>query len=120
MDWANLRPKLLMAAKDAKSPADTYSLIRYVLGEVDRHSSLFTPAEAEDLISAEASDFIAPSGKLVEGRLGYVALFGFQVIDETPVAVLIGEGTISAGEFTTISFRGRPNTRFFGKPSRGF
>ena len=38
---------------------------------------------------------------------------------ETPVAVLIGQGTVSAGEFTAISFRGRPNTRFFGKPSWG-
>jgi len=39
--------------------------------------------------------------------------------DETPVAVLIGPQTASSGEATTISFRGRPNTRFFGKPSYG-
>ena len=39
--------------------------------------------------------------------------------DETPVAVLIGPQTASAGESTAISFRGRPNTRFFGKPSYG-
>ncbi|HKY54481.1 MAG TPA: S41 family peptidase, partial [Anaerolineales bacterium] len=39
--------------------------------------------------------------------------------DETPVAVLIGPQTASAGEATAISFRGRPNTRFFGAASYG-
>jgi len=39
--------------------------------------------------------------------------------DETPVAVLIGPQTASSGEATAISFRGRLNTRFFGKPSYG-
>lgn len=37
-----------------------------------------------------------------------------------PVAVLIGSHTGSAGEFTAMSFEGRPNTRFFGAPSAGF
>jgi hypothetical protein len=37
-----------------------------------------------------------------------------------PVAVLIGPHTGSAGEFTAMSFEGRPNTRFFGSPSAGF
>jgi carboxyl-terminal processing protease len=37
-----------------------------------------------------------------------------------PVAVLIGPQTASAGEFTVMSFKGRPNTRFFGAPSAGF
>jgi C-terminal processing protease CtpA/Prc len=39
--------------------------------------------------------------------------------EETPVAVLIGPKTASSGEATALSFRGRPNTRFFGKPSYG-
>ena len=39
--------------------------------------------------------------------------------DETPVAVLIGPQTASAGEATAISFRGRLNTRFFGTASFG-
>ena len=37
-----------------------------------------------------------------------------------PVAVLIGPGTGSSGEFTAIAFRGRPNTMFFGAPTAGF
>jgi carboxyl-terminal processing protease len=37
-----------------------------------------------------------------------------------PVAVLIGRGTQSSGEFTAMAFRGRPNTMFFGAPTGGF
>jgi C-terminal processing protease CtpA/Prc len=39
--------------------------------------------------------------------------------DEIPVAVLIGSQTASSGEATAISFHGRPNTQFFGRPSHG-
>jgi carboxyl-terminal processing protease len=39
--------------------------------------------------------------------------------EATPVAVLIGPQTASSGEATALSFRGRPNTRFFGQPSYG-
>ena len=39
---------------------------------------------------------------------------------ELPVAVLIGSSTASAGEFTGMSFEGRPDTRFFGSPSAGY
>ena len=37
-----------------------------------------------------------------------------------PVAVLIGPSTVSAGEYTAMSFKGRSNTRFFGAPTGGF
>lgn len=37
-----------------------------------------------------------------------------------PVAVLLGPMTISAGEYTAMSFEGRAHTRFFGSPSGGF
>ena len=37
-----------------------------------------------------------------------------------PVAVLIGPSTASAGEFTAMSFKGRPVTSFFGAPSAGW
>jgi C-terminal processing protease CtpA/Prc len=37
-----------------------------------------------------------------------------------PLAVLIGPMTMSAGEFTAMSFEGRANTRFFGSPTGGF
>ncbi len=43
-----------------------------------------------------------------------------EALSAIPVAVLIGPGTVSAGEFTAIAFRGRPNTKFFGAPTAGF
>jgi hypothetical protein len=36
-----------------------------------------------------------------------------------PVAVLIGPGTGSSGESTTVAFEGRPRTRVFGQPTLG-
>lgn len=36
-----------------------------------------------------------------------------------PVAVLTSQGTASAGEAVVVAFRGRPNTRSFGTPTRG-
>ncbi len=36
-----------------------------------------------------------------------------------PVAVLTGQHTASAGEATALAFRGRPQTRSFGEPTRG-
>lgn len=38
---------------------------------------------------------------------------------DAPVAVLTSSLTASAGEATTIAFRGRANTRSFGEPTRG-
>ncbi len=37
-----------------------------------------------------------------------------------PVAVLIDRDTASSGEFTAMSFEGRPHTRFFGEPTAGY
>jgi Peptidase family S41 len=38
---------------------------------------------------------------------------------DVPIAILIGDNTSSSGEFGSIMFYGRPNTRFFGKKSSG-
>lgn len=38
---------------------------------------------------------------------------------DLPIAVLIGEQTMSSGEAAAISFIGKKNTKFFGKPTRG-
>ena len=37
-----------------------------------------------------------------------------------PVAVLLGADTKNVGEAVAIAFEGRPHTRFFGAPTRGF
>jgi len=39
---------------------------------------------------------------------------------QPPVAILIGPGTVSAGEDAAIAFIGRPDVRFFGEPSGGY
>lgn len=42
-----------------------------------------------------------------------------EVKQSAKVAVLIGPHTASSGETMAVMFKGRPNTRFFGKPSLG-
>ena len=65
-------------AIDAKKPADTYSAIQYVLkGLHDRHSFFITP---ERLATDEdTTDIPMPTGKLINGNIGYVTVpsFGF-------------------------------------------
>ncbi len=46
------------------------------------------------------------------------ATFHLQATDP-PIAVLTGPDTASSGEAVVVAFRGRPNTRFFGKPTAG-
>ncbi|HEU0296288.1 MAG TPA: S41 family peptidase [Anaerolineales bacterium] len=61
-------------------------------------------------------------GQAWEGDMSHARVSHPEILfdpDETPVAVLIGPQTASSGEATAISFRGRPNTRFFGEPSYG-
>lgn len=38
----------------------------------------------------------------------------------TPIAVILGPGTASSGEFVAMSLKGQPGVRFFGTPSAGF
>ena len=214
VDWVKLRAMAVTFEKFAKTPADTYDTINYALRQLgDHHSFFLAPEYANQLNTSTASDFPAPEGKVLEEKIGYVAVFEFGaqakaetteyadhiqniiieldqysicgwIVDlsqnqggnmypmiaglgaligegklgsfktasgqishwyyrdghagighvpfarvsqpkllfdpaETPVAVLIGPQTASSGEATAISFRGRPNTRFFGRPSAG-
>lgn len=214
LDWVQVRADAFAATKDAKTPADTYDTIRDVLKQLNDHHSFFvTPEDAKQMNNSTTEDYPAPKGKILEDRVGYVAIFQFngQAEDEvnkyadeiqsfimeqakqpacgwivdlsedlggnmypmiaglgalvgegdlgsfkdakgqitkwsyhdgkswdgntalakvshpefllnpekTPVAVLIGANTASSGEATALSFRGRPNTRFFGQASYG-
>jgi carboxyl-terminal processing protease len=214
VDWVQVRATAFMFEKYAKTSEDTYDTISYILRQLDDHHSHFlSPNAANQMNNSTVEDYPAPKGKLLENKIGYVAVFEFsaqaeaemnkyadkiqnmiidldkqsvcgwivdlrddrggnmypmiaglgvligegelgsfkdakgQTIDwyyrdgqsgygntpvakvshpkilfnpdETPVAVLIGPQTASSGEATAISFRGRPNTRFFGKPSHG-
>lgn len=57
----------------------------------------------------------------VDGHvLSRVSDAAFPVLDGTvPVAVLLSPLMSSSGEIMAISFKGRPNTRFFGEPTQG-
>jgi carboxyl-terminal processing protease len=213
-DWTQVRATAFTFEKDARAPADTYDTITYVLQQLgDHHSSFMTPDVANQMNNSTIYNYPQPKGKLIENKIGYVAVFEFNaqaeeqenkyadeiqniiieldrqsvcgwIVDlrddmggnmypmiaglgaligegklgsfkdaagqisnwyyrdgqawlgneplakvghpeflfnseETPVAVLIGPQTASSGEATALSFRGRPNTRFFGKRSYG-
>jgi carboxyl-terminal processing protease len=214
VDWPKVRQLASMYEKNAKTPADTYDSIQFALEQLgDHHSAFVTPEIVEQDKNSTIYNYPRPAGKLLENKIGYVAVFEFNaqakdemnkyadeiqniiieldkqsvcgwIVDlrenlggnmypmiaglgaligegdlglfkdaighttawyyrdgqagegnaphakvshpeflfdptETPVAVLIGPQTASSGEATAISFRGRPNTRFFGKPSHG-
>ena len=214
VDWPKVRDIAFMYEKNAKTPADTYDSISFVLEQLgDNHSFLVTPEIVNQDKNSTIYNYPRPTGKLLEAKIGYVALFEFNaqaedemnkhadeiqniiieldkqsvcgwIVDlrdnfggnmypmiaglgaligegelgsfkdatghttnwfyrdghageedmphvrvshpeflfdpsETSVAVLIGPRTASAGEATAISFRGRPNTRFFGEPTYG-
>jgi carboxyl-terminal processing protease len=214
VDWVKVRSTAFNLEKEANIPSQTYDTIRYVLEQLnDHHSAFVTPDAAKQMQNSTTEAYPAPKGKILENKIGYIAVFDFgaqaedemnkyadevQTIimeqnrqsvcgwivdlsddlggnmypmiaglgaltgegdlgsfkdakgnitnwyyrngisgegndqiakvshpeflldpEETPVAVLIGPNTASAGEATALSFRGRPNTRFFGKPSYG-
>jgi C-terminal processing protease CtpA/Prc len=214
LDWVKVRSTAFDLEKESNIPSQTYDTIRYVLEQLNDHHSIFvTPDAAKEIQNSTTAAFPAPKGKILENKIGYVALAEFNaqakeemnkyadeiqsiIIDldkqsvcgwivdlrddlggnmypmiaglgaligegklgsfqdakgnltpwfyrngasgegsepiakvshpefllapeETSVAVLIGPNTASAGEATALSFRGRPNTRFFGKPSYG-
>lgn len=214
VNWPKVRTIAFMFENNAKTPADTYDSIRFALQQLgDHHSSFMTPDAANQMNNSTIYNYPQPQGKLLENKIGYVAVFEFNAQledeankyadkiqsiiieldmqsvcgwivdlrddlggnmypmiaglgaligegelglfkdakgnnstwyyrngqswfgnvplakvshpeflldpDETPVAVLIGPQTASSGEATAISFRGRPNTYFFGKPSYG-
>ena len=59
-------------------------------------------------------------GKVIQTGIADAPTPPLYLKDVPPVAVLIGPSTASAGEFTAMSFEGRPNTHFFGAPSAGY
>jgi C-terminal processing protease CtpA/Prc len=72
--------------------------------------------------SGQITNWFYRDGQAGEQDLSYTKVSHPEFLfdsDETPVAILIGPHTASAGEATAISFRGRSNTRFFGEPSGG-
>jgi carboxyl-terminal processing protease len=76
IDWDDLRTRAYRRASGAQTTADTYSAIRYALRDLgDSHSLLLTPEQVAQVKDGTANESLPDaSGKLLEGRLGYVFL----------------------------------------------
>lgn len=61
------------------------------------------------------------NGKSILGEIVHATVSNAyqQIVENTPVAVLIGSQTASSGEAVAVAFKGRKNSRFFGQPTRG-
>ena len=78
IDWEVLRTNAFNMAEYAQTPADTYAVIRYALYQLGDHHSVFaTPERFAQVQQGTASNFPLPRGKLLLGKLGFVAIEGF-------------------------------------------
>lgn len=78
VDWPKVRQIAFMFENNARTLADTYDSISFVLRQLgDHHSFLVTPEEANQTNNSTVEDYLAPMGKLIENKIGYIAVFGF-------------------------------------------
>jgi len=78
IDWGTLRKSAFKIAEHAQTPADTYGAIRYALAELgDHHSHFLTPEEHTQRGQLTLKEIPAPRGKLLLGKLGFVAIEEF-------------------------------------------
>lgn len=91
LNWPAIRQQALRSASAAVTPSDTYSAIAVVLGQlgVNGHSRLI-PLEQKTALLLPLSPSQLPSGRLLPGRIGYVALPG---IDEAFADPYLAAGT---------------------------
>ncbi len=91
LNWPAIRQQALSSASAAVTPGDTYPAIAVVLGQlgVNGHSRLI-PLEQKTALLLPLSPSQLPSGRLLPGRIGYVALPG---IDEAFADPYLAAGT---------------------------
>jgi carboxyl-terminal processing protease len=78
IDWNALTATAFEMAQHAQTPADTYGAIRYVLSVLgDHHSSLWAPNQVAQVQQVTVNESPAPRGKLLLGKLAYIAIEGF-------------------------------------------
>lgn len=83
VDWPKVRDIAFMYENSAKTPADTYDSIRFALEQLgDNHSFLVTPEIANQSNNSTVEHYPAPIGRLLENKIGYVAVFEFNAIIE--------------------------------------
>ncbi|MEJ2212071.1 MAG: S41 family peptidase [Anaerolineae bacterium] len=79
VDWDALRRKAQSWAYGAQTAADTYRAIQYALRDLgDGHSFLMTPEQVAQMQDGTLNATVPePSGRLLDGRIGYVSLPAF-------------------------------------------
>lgn len=88
VDWTAIRNEAYELADGANTPTRTYAAINLVFQEIgDTHGGItlpYTPGGAQNAPGGAQSSYFEPSvGKLLEGRLGYILVPGFNITDET-------------------------------------
>ncbi|WP_342644626.1 S41 family peptidase [Mucilaginibacter sp. CSA2-8R] len=75
-----------------------------------------------EIKDSQSSAWTYHQGSFAIGRAKYVTVARPYTLrkPESKIAVLIGAGTASSGEMTTLSFAGKPNARLFGQPTAGY
>jgi hypothetical protein len=76
---------------------------------------MYRRASASDLFILEK--FLPPSGS-AGGRDWYIDA-DLETVYDRPIAVMVGPVCVSMGDVTAYTLKLLPNTRFFGKPTRG-
>ena len=78
VDWPKVRTLAFMYENNAKTPADTYDSIRFVLEQLSDHHSFFvTPDIVIQDNNSTIYNYPRPTGKLLENKIGYIAVFEF-------------------------------------------
>lgn len=78
VDWNAVAKEAFLEAQHAQSEDETYSAIRNALREAGgRHSVFLTPDKAAELEHSTVSDNPPPRGKMLLGKLGFIAIGEF-------------------------------------------
>lgn len=77
VDWKTVEPQIRAMAADARVPQETYPAIRVLLKSLGDHHSFFETAAANTLLSAQGGALAAPVVKDEPGRIGYIAMPGY-------------------------------------------
>lgn len=81
LNWAAIRQQVLHDATAAQTPIDTYPAIASAIGKLDvnGHSKLAPQPAGPKIVPVPPGPSQLPSGRLLPGRIGYIALPGISL-----------------------------------------
>ncbi|MFT3893051.1 MAG: S41 family peptidase [Anaerolineales bacterium] len=86
VDWEQVRATVFSREKDAKISSETYDSIDYVIQQLnDYHSAFIPPDAANQMNSSTVEEYPAPEGKIIENKIGYIAVFSFNAQNENEI-----------------------------------